>query len=188
MPPSPWIGSITTAATLSPEKSPLATIMRSASTSPKGTCVQRFRGRKGSRKTLERYDRPDNALFVPEIGSDKGYARHVYDVLGRHGIGFSPFGLDYTGYSNYPLGAKQVDAETLENFGVHYRLLGPMAREWARLSYTGDVWGVGEADDRKVAQLQLILREQLTADELERLLAEGAALGEDEACQLALSL
>ena len=101
------------------------------------------------RKTLEQYGRPDNALFVPEIGSDKAYARYVYDVLGRHGIGFSPFGLDYTGYSNYPLGAKQVDAETLENFGVHYRLLAPMAREWARLSFTSDVWGVGEADDRK---------------------------------------
>jgi hypothetical protein len=51
------------------------------------------------------------------------------------GIGFSPFGLDYTGYSNYPLGAKQVDAETLENFAVHYRLLAPMAREWAKLSF-----------------------------------------------------
>lgn len=107
------------------------------------------------RKTLEQYGRPDNALFVPEIGSDKGFARHVYDVLGRHGIGFSPFGLDYTGYSNYPLGAKQVDAEALENFGVHYRLLAPMAREWARLSFTGDVWGAGEADDRKAETLKL---------------------------------
>jgi beta-galactosidase GanA len=107
------------------------------------------------RKTLEQYGRPDNALFVPEIGSDKGFARYVYDVLGHHGIGFSPFGLDYTGYSNYPLGAKQVDAETLQNFGVHYRLLAPMAREWARLSYTGDVWGAGEADDRKAETLKL---------------------------------
>ncbi|HWW27826.1 MAG TPA: DUF5597 domain-containing protein [Caulobacter sp.] len=107
------------------------------------------------RKTLEQYGRPDNALFVPEIGSDKGYARHVYDVLGHHGIGFSPFGLDYTGYSNYPLGAKTVDAQALENFGVHYRLLAPMAREWARLSYTSDVWGAGEADDRKAETLKL---------------------------------
>jgi beta-galactosidase GanA len=70
-------------------------------------------------------------------------------------MGFSPFGLDYTGYSNYPLGAKQVDAETLENFGVHYRLLAPMAREWARLSFESKVWGAGEADDRKAETLKL---------------------------------
>ena len=107
------------------------------------------------RKTLEQYDRPDNPLFVPEIGSDKGYARHLYDVLGRHGIGFSPFGLDQTGYSNYPLGAKTVDAQALENFAVHYRLLAPMAREWARLAYEGNVWGAGEADDRKAETLKL---------------------------------
>lgn len=107
------------------------------------------------RKTLEQYDRPDNALMVPEIGSDKGYARYLYDVLGRQGIGFAPFGLDQTGYSNYPLGAKTVDAQTLENFAVHYRLLAPMAREWARLSYESKVWGVGEADDRKAETLQL---------------------------------
>jgi len=107
------------------------------------------------RKTLEQYGRPDNALFVPEIGSDKGYARYVYDVLGRQGIGFAPFGLDHTGYSNYPLGAKQVDGQTLENFGVHYRVLAPMAREWARLSFESRVWGAGEADDRKAETLKL---------------------------------
>jgi beta-galactosidase GanA len=107
------------------------------------------------RKTLEQYGRPDNALFVPEIGDDKSFARFFYDVLGAHGLGFSPFGLDQTGYSNYPLGAKTVDAQALENFAVHYRLLVPMAREWAKLSYEGDVWGVGEADDRKAQTLAL---------------------------------
>ena len=107
------------------------------------------------RRTLEQYGRPDNALFVPEIGSDKGYARHIYDVLGHQGIGFAPFGLDYTGYSNYPLGAKTVDAQTLENFGVHYRLLGPMAREWAKLSFENKVWGAGEADGGKAETLAL---------------------------------
>jgi hypothetical protein len=34
--------------------------------------------------------------------------------------------------------------------------------------------------------LQTLLREKLVPDELERLLAEGAALTEDEACRLAL--
>lgn len=107
------------------------------------------------RKTLEQYGRTDNPLFVPEIGDDKAFARFFYDVLGAHGLGFAPFGLDHTGYSNYPLGAKTVDAATLENFAVHYRLLAPMARQWARLSYEGNVWGVGETDDRKAETLKL---------------------------------
>ena len=97
----------------------------------------------------------DNALFVPEIGSDKGYARHIYDVLGRQGIGFAPFGLDYSGFSNYPLGARVVNAATVENFAVPYRQLAPMAREWAKLSFENKVWGAGEADDRKPETLSL---------------------------------
>lgn len=107
------------------------------------------------RKTLAQYGRPDNALFVPEIGSDKGYARHIYDVLGQQGIGFSPFGLDYSGFSNYPLGAKDVTPATIENFAVHYRRFAPMAREWAKLSFENKVWGAGEADDRKSETLAL---------------------------------
>jgi hypothetical protein len=51
MPPSPWIGSMTTAATLSPENSLLSRIMESASTSPNGTWTQLSSGRKGARKT-----------------------------------------------------------------------------------------------------------------------------------------
>ncbi|MFD1841999.1 DUF5597 domain-containing protein [Sphingomonas qilianensis] len=107
------------------------------------------------RKTLDQYGGPANALFVPEIGSDKGYARHFYDVLGRQGIGFAPFGLDYSGFSNYPLGAREVNAQTVENFAVHYKRFAPMAREWARLSFESKVWGAGEADDRKPETLRL---------------------------------
>ena len=50
MPPSPWMGSMTTAATRSPVKSPLASTILSASTSPNGTCIQLSSGRNGSRK------------------------------------------------------------------------------------------------------------------------------------------
>lgn len=107
------------------------------------------------RKTASQYGRPDNALFVPEIGSDKGFARFFYDVLGAQGIGFAPFGLDYSGYSNYPLGAKTVDAQAIENFAVHFRLLAPMQREWAKLSFENKVWGLGEADDSKAETLDL---------------------------------
>ncbi|MGH8263350.1 MAG: beta-galactosidase, partial [Steroidobacteraceae bacterium] len=106
-------------------------------------------------RILELYGRPDNALFVGETGNDIPFARYFFAVLGAHGIGFSPFGLDFTGYSNYPLGAKAVDAEVMDAFGANYRLLAPLAREWARLSFTGEVWGVAKPDDGRSQALDL---------------------------------
>jgi beta-galactosidase GanA len=85
-------------------------------------------------------------LLVPEIGNDPVFARYFYDVLGAQGIGIVPFGIDYTGYSNYPLGARNID-EAIEAFALPYRLLAPMARDWARLSFERRVWGAGEPDD-----------------------------------------
>jgi beta-galactosidase GanA len=97
-------------------------------------------------KVLDYYSRPDNALFVAETGSDQPYARYFFAVLGRQGIGFSPFGLDFTDYSNFPLGAKVVDDETLKPFAGNYKLFRPMERVWARLSFENKVWGVSEPD------------------------------------------
>jgi beta-galactosidase GanA len=95
------------------------------------------------------YLRPDNPLFVPETGNDKAYARYMFSVLGLRAIGFSVFGMDYTGYGNYPLGAKVVDPELVDWFATNYRLVAPMAREWADLAYRSDVWGFSEPDDHK---------------------------------------
>jgi beta-galactosidase GanA len=96
---------------------------------------------------LDHYGRADNPLFVPETGNDKDYARFLWPVLGRGAIGFSPFGMDATGYSNFPLGAKQLDAETLEAFASKYRLLQPIARDWARLAFEHPTWGVAKPND-----------------------------------------
>jgi beta-galactosidase GanA len=97
---------------------------------------------------LDRYARPDNALFVSETGNDVMYARYLFSVLGRGGIGFSPFGIDYTGYANYPLGAKKLDEAALTPQHEIYRLIAPWQRIWARLSFEGKVRGVSEPDDR----------------------------------------
>ena len=97
---------------------------------------------------LGHYDRPGNALFVAETGNAPPYARYVFDTLGRQGIGFSPFGMDFTGYANYPLGAAKLDPATIEAFAANYRIFAPMAREWARLSFEKPVWGGSEPDDR----------------------------------------
>lgn len=95
-------------------------------------------------KVLDLYQRPDNALFVGEMGSKPLYARYLFAVLGHQGIGFSPFGIDFTGYSNYPLGARAVDSKMLEPFAEEYELIGPMMAELADVSYRGDLLGAAE--------------------------------------------
>jgi beta-galactosidase GanA len=104
---------------------------------------------------LDRYTRPDNPLFVAETGNDAPYARYIFATLGRHAIGFSPFGIDFTGYSNYPLGAKATDASMIEPFEPAYRIFGPMARDWARISFQDKVWGVSKPDDGAAQTLDL---------------------------------
>jgi beta-galactosidase GanA len=104
---------------------------------------------------MDRYTRPNNPLMIVEIGSSQDYARHIYAALGHRALGFAPFGIDFTGYYNYPLGAKVVNAETAEPFAVNYRVLGPMSREWARLAFESDVWGVSEPDDHAAQTLSL---------------------------------
>jgi beta-galactosidase GanA len=104
---------------------------------------------------LDRYRRADNPLMVAETGNDTVYARYLFAALGRQAIGFSPFGMDYTGYSNWPLGAKTIDADTIQPFAANYALLAPMQSLIAGLSYAGKVWGAAEPDDTHEQTLDL---------------------------------
>jgi len=96
---------------------------------------------------LDHYLRPDNALMVPETGNSAEYARFFWPVIGRGAIGFSPFGMDRTGYYNYPLGADRLDDATIEAFAAPYRLFAPIARDWARLARDHPTWGVAKGGD-----------------------------------------
>lgn len=106
-------------------------------------------------KTLEQYGRPDNPLIVAEMGSKPLYARYLFATLGEQGIGFSPFGLDYTGYSNGPLGADKVTPETLSLFRLAYRAVTPIAGLIAQQSLKGKVWGASEPDSEHSQTLTL---------------------------------
>ena len=111
---------------------------------------------------LDHYARPDNALMVPETGNAAEYARFFWAAIGRGAIGFAPFGMDATGYSNYPLGARRLDAETLEAFAGPFRLLAPIARDWARLAFEHPTWGVAKGVDG-ADQSQAMGRWRITA-------------------------
>ncbi|MDC8829211.1 DUF5597 domain-containing protein [Alteromonas gilva] len=106
-----------------------------------------FRDHKTVNRVLELYSRDDNPLFVAEIGNDQPYARYFFSTLGKQGIGFAPFGMDYTDYANFPLGAKVVNDETIAPFAELYSLMAPWASVWAKLSFENDTWGVAEPHD-----------------------------------------
>lgn len=94
-----------------------------------------------ARAFLDAYNRSDNPLMIPEIGNAPAFARLFWAVVGRGGIGFSPFGMDDTGYVNYPLGTKVLDAATIDAFAANYRFFAPNAAGWLSLARTCPVWG-----------------------------------------------
>jgi beta-galactosidase GanA len=95
-------------------------------------------------KVLDAYGRKDNALFVPETGNAEPFARYFFVALGHGTIGWSPFGLDLTGYANWPLGALVVDEKLIDLFAWNYKLAGPMDRELAEWEFEGKLKATAE--------------------------------------------
>lgn len=86
---------------------------------------------------LDMYRRPDNPLWIPEIGQGDNYAPFFFAALGRGTIGFSPFGVDWTG-SHQPGSVPRSHA-------TNYALIGPMARTLAKLNFEGRIQTAIEA-------------------------------------------
>ncbi|HLY41160.1 MAG TPA: DUF5597 domain-containing protein [Terracidiphilus sp.] len=82
------------------------------------------------RETMQAYDRPDNALWIPETGRSDGFAKFFFYALGKGAICFSPFGVDESGWNI--LGDEKWTAHA-RNFA----LIGPMDREIAQREFDG---------------------------------------------------
>ena len=93
---------------------------------------------------LDRYARPDNALFVAETGNAPEYARYLFAALGHNGIGWVPFGMDYTPYGNFPLGVKRTTPETIAPFALSFAQINQGMRQFARAASEGKLRGVSE--------------------------------------------
>lgn len=100
------------------------------------------------RKVLDLYARRDNPLLVPESANTEAGAKYFFEALGRGAVGWAPFGMDFTGYTNAPLGAAELNAALLEEYAMNYRLLGPMMREAAKLSFEGKLKALAETKGR----------------------------------------
>lgn len=106
-------------------------------------------------KILELYRRENNPLFIPEISNAPEYARYFFPALGHQAIGVAPFGVDYTGFENFPLGARKVDEDTLRPIAMNYRLITPMMREMAQWSFDGKINAVAEKKGEPRQTLEL---------------------------------
>ncbi|GAA3765999.1 DUF5597 domain-containing protein [Terriglobus aquaticus] len=98
--------------------------------------------RKFYTSVLDAYARPDNPLWIPETGYGDSYAAYLYLALGKGAIGFSPFGVDRTGWTWAPAAPDDSAAHRREPEGPrahtsNYALLAPMARELAQLNLEG---------------------------------------------------
>jgi hypothetical protein len=82
------------------------------------------------RETMKAYHRPDNPLWIPETARDDSFGKFLFYAIGEGAIGFSPFGIDRSGWNI--LGDQGWKAHA-NNFA----LIGPMSREIARLEFEG---------------------------------------------------
>jgi len=82
------------------------------------------------RETIKAYHRQDNPLWIPETGRDDSFAKFFFYALGDGALGFSPFGVDQTGWNI--LGDQPWKAHS-NNFA----LILPMDRDIAQLEFDG---------------------------------------------------
>ena len=103
---------------------------------------------------LRLFQRPDNALWVPEISNKALFARYLYAILGQGALGVAPFGIDYFDYSNHPLGSAVTDRRMVEPFERVFRMFRPVQRLWAQWAFEGRTRGAAEGDDRRPQLLE----------------------------------
>ncbi len=82
------------------------------------------------REVVASYARPDNPLFIPETGMSKNFGRYFFYALGKGAIGFSPFGVDYTGWT-------LRKHELPESLTGNFALLEPMEEQVATWNAEG---------------------------------------------------
>ncbi len=82
------------------------------------------------RDVLNTYRRNDNPLLIPETGRSDNFAKFIFYALGDGAIGFSPFGVDQSGWNI-------TGDEPWSAHARNFALLGPMDREIAQFEFDG---------------------------------------------------
>jgi hypothetical protein len=98
------------------------------------------------RETISAYHRPDNPLWIPETGRSDGFAKFFFYALGDGAIGFSPFGVDQSGWNI-------LGDEPWKAHANNFALIGPMDREIAQLEFDGKLKTAVEEPGRTSEEL-----------------------------------
>ena len=99
------------------------------------------------RETLNAYHRNDNPLWIPETGRSDSFGKFIFYALGDGAIGFSPFGVDQSGWNI--LGDEPWSAHA-RNFA----LLRPIDREVAQLEFDGKLKTAVEEPGQTTQELE----------------------------------
>jgi hypothetical protein len=98
------------------------------------------------REILRTYHRADNPLWIPETGRDDSFGKFFFYALGEGALGFSPFGVDQTGWN---ITGDQPWKAHSNNFA----LIGPMSREIAQLQFDGKLKTAVEEPGKTMQEL-----------------------------------
>lgn len=82
------------------------------------------------RDTMHAYHRTDNPLWVPETGRSDSFGKFFFYALGDGAIGFSPFGVDQSGWNI-------LGDEPWKAHARNFALIAPMSREIAEFEFEG---------------------------------------------------
>ena len=82
------------------------------------------------RETMAAYHKPNNPLWIPETGRSDSFAKFFFYALGDGALGFSPFGVDRSGWNI-------TGDEPWSGHARNFALIEPMDREIAQLEYDG---------------------------------------------------
>ena len=82
------------------------------------------------RDTMQVYRRPDNPLWIPETGRGDSFGKFLFYALGEGAIGFSPFGVDRSGWNS-------LGDEPWKAHARNFALIAPMSRVIAQLEFEG---------------------------------------------------
>ena len=97
-------------------------------------------------QVMAAYHRPDNPLWIPETGRDDSFGKLFFSALGEGAIGFSPFGVDQTGWN--------ILGDTpWKSHSANFALIGPMSREIAQLEFDGKLKTAVEQNGQATQEL-----------------------------------
>jgi hypothetical protein len=99
------------------------------------------------REAMAAYHRVDNPLWIPETGRGDGFAKFFFYALGEGAIGFSPFGVDETGWNI-------LGDDPWKSHRTNYSVIGPMDREIAQLEFDGKLKTAVEEPGQTTQELE----------------------------------